>query len=139
MAFWCELKLGKAMKLREGLWFFAIIRPNPPMVTEILLESSRIYFSLHIRVEHNSSKHAGLVKTGVLSHQTSTKLVRVVTFFVPVDEPICVLSPPSANQVQVVARWPRGIIITLVLNTIVTRSLSDTCSFQYVTVDNNNG
>ena len=113
------------MKVREGLCFFAIIVPNRPMMTENLLESSRIYFSLHTRVKHSSLEHSGLVKKGVLSHQTSTKFVRVVTFFVPVDEPICVLSPPSANHVQVVARWPRRIIITLVLNTIVTRSLSD--------------
>ena len=100
MAFWCELKLGKAMKVRQDLWFFAIIRPNRAMMAEILLEPSRIYFSVHIRVKHSRSKHSGLVKKGVLSHQTSTKFVRVVTFFVPVDEPICVLSPPSANHVQ---------------------------------------
>ena len=95
------------------------------MMSENLLESGRIYFSLRSRVKHNIWNYSGLLKKGVLSHQTNTKYVRVVTFFVPVDEPICVLSPPSAKHVQLVARRPWGIIITSVVNTIVTRSLSD--------------
>lgn len=102
-AFWCQLRLGKVGKVRKGLWFFAIIVPNRAIMSEKLLESSRAYFFLHRHVKQSSWNYSGLVKRWVLSHQTSTKFVRVVTFFVPVGEPICVLSPPSANHVQVVA------------------------------------
>ena len=87
-----------------------------------LVEHTFLYAAVS---KHSIWNYSGLLKKGVLSHQTNTKYVRVVTFFVPVDEPICVLSPPSAKQVQLVARRPWRIIITSVVNIIVTRSLSD--------------